>query len=232
MDELPTIQSIGLPPEKHADRIVGAMMRIIVRDRARRWRKILDVLSNGRRTDGNPKGQAKLHARLREAVKGYLLGSALQSGKRGRYKLYLMILDGWDAERKDFIHEDDRIPEKPWIALSTVQIESKGDHQYDDVSGVCLLITHHAMSRLAQRCGARSLKEIYSCVRRIARTYCDEFDGAKPAPRYYHLRVELPYDLGTAVCALEQYYDGEGGMVVATLWKEGDAEGLKLSEAV
>jgi hypothetical protein len=36
------------------------------------------------------------------------------------------------------------------------------------------------------------------------------------------MRVELPRNMGVAICPLVKYADGEGGVVVATLWKEGE----------
>jgi hypothetical protein len=110
MQQFPTITSLGLPPEKHADRIVAEMLRIIAAKRAECW--------------------PKLHA----------------------------VLDG--------------------------------------------------------------------AVAQIAKTYILErgYDE-QPVRDGEQLRVKLPYDMGTAVCVLTQHEDGAGGVVVATLWKEGEEAG-------
>jgi len=36
----PVIQSIGLPPEKHADRVVAEMLRFIAREQVRRCARL------------------------------------------------------------------------------------------------------------------------------------------------------------------------------------------------
>jgi hypothetical protein len=61
--KLPTIQSVGAPPEEHADRVVAEMMRSMVQSRLSR-----DSLINAaiNMPDGNPKAQAKLAKKLRD----------------------------------------------------------------------------------------------------------------------------------------------------------------------
>jgi hypothetical protein len=163
---------------------------------------------------------------MEAAIGGFLLGSGIETGKRGRYKIYMCVLDGWDAERNDLIKEDNSIPEKPWLAVTTAVIESKGDYQYKEDCSISLLITHHALSRLTQRCGARNLREVYAAVRRIAIVYVQR--ATERAVRNgERMSIELPYDMGTAICALTHHADGEGGVVLATLWKLGEAEESK-----
>jgi hypothetical protein len=222
MNQLPSIQSLGRPPELHADRVVAQMLQIITRDRARCWPKIHEVLGERRRHDGNPKAQQKLFERMKEAVNGFLLWGTIETGKRGKYCMYLVVLDGWDAERKQVVFGNDRIPDKPWITVSTIKIEGKGHGRYHEEGANSLFITHHALSRLTQRCGARSLKDVYGCVKMICRTFIISRAKADPPPLRpgHQFRAELPYDLGTATCALEPYADGKGGFVVATLWKD------------
>jgi hypothetical protein len=225
MQQFPTITSLGLPPEKHADRIVAEMLRIIAAKRAECWPKLHAVL-DGRVADGNPAAQQRLLNKMKAAVHNFLLGSHLTPGKRGRYTIRLICLDGWNAESSDLIREIDAIPAKPWIAVSSVIFESKGDFRYKEQAEIALLITHHALSRLTQRCGARDLKEVYGAVAQIAKTYILErgYDE-QPVRDGEQLRVKLPYDMGTAVCVLTQHEDGAGGVVVATLWKEGEEAG-------
>jgi hypothetical protein len=222
MNELPRIQSLGLPPEKHADRIVAAMMRVIVEERAESWRK-LNALMRQNLPDGNPAAQVRFFKKVTAAIDSFLLGSHLEPGKRGRYKIRLVVLDGWDAERSDIIHDDDPIPEKPWIAVSSVTITSKGRFRYDESCEVPLLITHHALSRLTQRCGARTLKELYCAVRRIAIIYITK-TVRKPVSGHQRIPIELPFNLGTAICVLEPHEDGQGGLVLATLWNKEEIE--------
>jgi hypothetical protein len=222
MNELPRIQSLGLPPEKHADRVVAAMMRVIAEERARCWRKLNELMA-ANLPDGNPAAQTRLFKKITAAADSFLLGSHLEPGKRGRYKMRLVILDAWDAERGTILGPDDPIPEKPWITVTSVVIESKGHHRYEEDCQVSLFITHHALSRLTQRCGARTLKELYCAVRRIAIVYLTKH-ARNPVRGHMRVSIELPFNLGTAVCALQPHEDGQGGIVLATLWNQEDVE--------
>jgi hypothetical protein len=222
MNELPRIQSLGLPPEKHADRIVAAMLRVIVEERVLCWRRLNDLMA-AHLPDGNPAAQARFFKKVTTAADSFLLGSHLEPGKRGRYKMRLLILDGWDAERGAIIGADDPIPEKPWIAVTSVVIESRGSYRYEEDCSVTLFITHHALSRLTQRCGARTLKELYCAVRRIAIIYLTKM-AHKSVSGHQRISIELPLNLGTAICALQPHEDGQGGLVLATLWNKEEIE--------
>lgn len=220
MNELPRITSIGAPPELHADRIVASMLRVIVSIRAKRWPEAQAVYE-AHPKDGNPGAQARLLKRIEKAMRGFVLGSALESGKRGRYKIHLLVLDGWDAEKSIIIGPDDRIPAKPWIAISQVIVTSKGDHRYDETTEVPLLITHHALSRLAQRCGARDLRQVYYAVRAIGAAYIKQMKGRFVC---HNERMRVETDLGPVICVLSHHADGNGGIVLTTLWNEEDPE--------
>lgn len=222
---LPAITSVGLPPEKHADRIVAEMLRRIVARRNECWPKLHSIFKL-RTKDGTPAAQQRIYDKMCAAVDDFLLGGSLTTGKRGRYEIRLLVLDGWDAERNDIITKDDPIPTKPWIALSVIRLISKGDFRYDTECGTSLLITHHALSRLAQRCGARSIREVYGAVMDIAYEFIRyRVDNKQRMIRDgERMRVKLDDGLGTAVCALVQHShkDCEGGIVLATLWNDGE----------
>jgi len=224
---LPRIQSVGLPPEKHADRIVADMLRRIVATRKACWPKLHGIFT-ARTKDGTPAAQERIHQKMLAAVKGFILQSRLTPGKRGKYKIDLLMLDGWNAETNAIIVEDDPIPEKPWIALSQIRFMSKGDYRYDIEGGTALLITHHALSRLAQRCGARDIKQVYGAVWDICGHFLihlvahhkesDIRDGER-------FRADLTdKGLGIAVCVLSKHRhpDCKNGTVLATLWSEGE----------
>jgi len=152
--DLPTIKSVGLPPEKHSDRIVGEMLRVIVTARQQSWSRIHAVLNNS--AVGNPKAQAKLVAKLKEAARPFMIGVHLQPGKRGSLSSRVCVPRWLECRDQTDRDADDPIPETPWLALSIITLTSKGNHRCDKDGGVALLITHHALSRLAQRCGART----------------------------------------------------------------------------
>jgi hypothetical protein len=159
--------------------------------------------------DGNPAAQERMHRKLKAAVCGFMLGSMLIPGKRGRYCLSFVCLAGWNAEQKTLIDGDDPIPEKPWIVLSVIGIESKGRYRYVKKIHNSLFITHDALSRLAQRCGVPTINEVYDAVIRIADRYMARCvaNDYRPPRDGDRLKVELPHGMGNAICALCNHAD-------------------------
>jgi hypothetical protein len=158
------IQSIGLPPERHADRVIAGMMRVLAERRAHVWDAIQLAIVES--SDGNPKAQAKMEARIRAAGAAY---TSLHPGKRGKYTLLIYDFCGWDAGRDAEIGIGDAIPLKPWIACfaSTVISKGGGRDRKDFKSKAVLFVTHHAVSRMAQRLGVRTVADVLHAVKVI-----------------------------------------------------------------
>ena len=79
----PAIQSVGPPPERHADRVVAEMTRWLQAEAERHFPMIIAVLREPR--PGNAKAQARHLARLRRAAGPMLLDAKLEPGTRGKY---------------------------------------------------------------------------------------------------------------------------------------------------
>jgi hypothetical protein len=219
--ELPKISSVGLPPEIHADRIVAEMLKVIACFRAMSWREMHGIV--GTLPDGNPGAQEKVKKRLEKVIGRFLVGIALKSGKRGRYELLLATLEAWNVETNAAIGPEGELPEKPWIALVSTVLKSKGNHNYDQEDRIVLLVTHHALSRLAQRCGARTIDEVYDAVWTIAAQFiAQQFETKAPFRDHDRMRVKLPHDMGVAICAAR--LDTDNCPVIVTLWKEDEPE--------
>ena len=66
--------------------------------------------------------------------------------------------------------------------------------------------------------GARDLRDVYHSVRWIASAFLRRVaDTDHPIQNNDRLRVELPRDLGTAVCVLSQHDTEPGTFVLATI---------------
>jgi hypothetical protein len=91
---LPRINSVGPPPEMHADRVVAEMLRLIIRVHASILGNVHAAFRDG--SDGNPTGQKRMVRRIRESGGRLLFDVILTPGKRGRYEL---ILTGASARR-------------------------------------------------------------------------------------------------------------------------------------
>ena len=89
---VPQIQSVGAPPELHADRVAGEMVRWLIAERELRWRHWWAEWERG--SIGNPKGQQRMWARMVEAAGPFLLYHRLTPGKRARFELEVVTRQG------------------------------------------------------------------------------------------------------------------------------------------
>jgi hypothetical protein len=144
----------------------------------------------------------------------------LSSGKRGRYVLGAYFIEGWDAGRKKIIASSDPIPDKPWLACTHTKITSRGRGLYDEKRSISLVVTHHALSRLAQRCGAQSTGDLLVAVHNIwwahIKECCDRKDSGHRIKADRRLKFKLTESL-SAFAVLKPYDDGRGGIIVATI---------------
>ena len=216
----PTIRSIGAPPARHADRVVAEMLRLIVKARINRIGFIRETL--GATPDGNPRAQSKLMKKLTEAGRPFVLHTALKPGKRGRYVFKLFVVDGWDAERKAPIGPDDKMPAKPWLAVTDRSCTSLGNRAYEMDASYSLFVTHHALSRLAQRCvDLKGPVQLLSAVNNIWVAYMVEgldrknWDWVKDD---YRLKFKVS-EGRSAFAVLKRYPDGDGGVgiIISTI---------------
>src|SRR5262245_34901826 len=116
-----SIQSVGLPPERHADRIVAEMIKQMAREHDQLWAEITALVSTS--ADGNPRAQKKLEERIRRLG---AVNTRLFPGKRGCYQLQIFDDMGWDVARDTPIFIGDEIPENTQIVCTLSVLESEG----------------------------------------------------------------------------------------------------------
>jgi hypothetical protein len=164
------IQSVGPPPERHANRVVAQMARHLARTHADVWTAISEVIASS--SDGGPRAQRRMAERIEQAG---ALGTHLTPGKRGRYTLIAYNLVGWDRARDAAILAGDPIPEQPQIAcnLTAVESEGRGRDLVKITSRPMLLVTHHCLSRAAQRFGVRTSAHLVAVTTAIWNTAFD-----------------------------------------------------------
>jgi hypothetical protein len=164
MNTLPTIKSIGPPPERHAERMAIEFARWLVAEERRRIPLWDQVFKNA--SDGNPKGQIKMLERLAAISGNTLLDADLQPGKRRKYRMALHLMVGWD--NGDLIATDAPIPPAPWLALIVERVRlTYATTKHDQM--VVALISQHAIARLAERCGARNPHDLTYIARDMSR---------------------------------------------------------------
>jgi hypothetical protein len=238
----PRIDSVGAPPERHADRVVADMMRLIIEAHAGILGAIHAAFKD--RSDGNPVGQQRMVRRIKDSGAGLLFDCILKPGKRGHYELTLTDCAGWNPITGHTIRagwnivegeaEDDdtcAIPEKPWLACRVTHIESQGRGHYKVMRPIPLLITHHSLSRLAQRSNAREAIDLVWAVNATWYAFLEADIKAVEAgvpfcshPAGRRIGVSLPAAIGDVVTVICPH-DARPHTHVVTTILPGEAEG-------
>lgn len=219
MSAYPKLQSVGPPPAPHADRVVAGMLRWTIEQRGKRLMAMQKILD--RRKDATPEQQERLLTQLEDASEPFTIGGALiEQKKRGRYRMAIYMIDGWDPAHNCYIDPKHPMPPQPWLACGDLQIIGKGHHLYEQQSCVSILVTHHALSRAAQRLAAKSPGDLLAIAKHIFMAYV-EATIEKRIPKVrgdYALRFgPLRADL-SGIAMLTPHRDGDGGLVVATVY--------------
>jgi hypothetical protein len=94
--------------------------------------------------------------------------TSLESGKRGKYRLTAYAWTGWDPIRDQRITIDDDPPVKPWLCFWAYMVEGVGRGGLKLYGRGVLYLTHHALSRVAQRWQVRDLADLRKVIRTIA----------------------------------------------------------------
>jgi hypothetical protein len=162
----PEIGSVGPPHEIHADRVIGLMLQQMVQKHSKLWAAIHAFTKDPHARDGNPRAQIKLAAKIKKL--GALL-TDLKPGKRGHYELLIYSLAGWDPQRDALIEPGDPIPKKPWICTLLHVVRGEGHGWVRHESFIWMFLSHHCLSRSAQRWGVRTVEDLSAVIEKIIR---------------------------------------------------------------
>jgi hypothetical protein len=146
----PVISSIGRPPEKPADRIVAEMLRWLAAESDRLMPRVQTILDEADHLAGSSRAQQRFALKLSRAADLLLLGMWLQPGKRGKFRLFLHV---WSVD-----------PTRPQIRLGTIAIGGAGNFRVEENYHRLLTVSHHALSRLAQRCEVRTVLDLHMAL--------------------------------------------------------------------
>jgi hypothetical protein len=221
MNEL-AISSIGAPHELHADRIVANMLKHFAQQNAKMWDVIHSITKGPFVRDGNPRAQKKLAERVKTAGAEWV---QLTPGKRGRYRLSIYAMVGWNPNTDSIIEVGDTIPPKPWLADMFHTITGLGRGLIECVTHSALFITHHSLSRCVQRWQARTLADLLKVIKTISTVALEyivklqdkiENDDAN----WHHtppdgIRVPLPNDVAVVVLKAHEKFRA---LVVVTVF--------------
>jgi hypothetical protein len=221
MKHEPTIQSIGPPPEKHAQRLAAEMTRWLIEKQHSvdvEWRRAIRT-----RDDGNPAAQRRMVEKLKRIGGENVFAAYLKPGKRRKYELTLHRWTGWGLEGSIFPGET--IPERPWIGVFLTFVRATYAKVDVDEHAVAI-ISHHALARLAERCGARKPQDLIGHARKLSNAVMDallaqtvDFDKPPPGGCW-----RIPYDGGIMVLGLTE--EDSLPLVLTVLAPEGERDGL------
>jgi hypothetical protein len=213
----PEIQSVGLPHSIHADRIIGLMLQHMAKRQAELWAGIDAILDDPYCRDGNPRAQAKLEAKIRKLG---ALRTSLTPGKRGRYEMFIYTLAGWDPKRDVPIEPGDPIPEKPWVCTLFHIVCGQGHGRVTHaISSPPLFVTHHSLSRSAQRWGVRTAEDLSAVIETItdvAFAYLIEIGGVAQINTPPE-GVRLPMSENNATVIVVEKHETRQALVVSTV---------------
>lgn len=166
MTKAPRINSVGPPPDKHAERIVGEMLRYMHLQRTlmhtKHGNSLIDV-----RTMGAPAGQMKTVEKMRKAIGPLLLDISLLRAKRGKFILMATEWILWDAKAQQPIPSGATLPPGPlWLAVTSSTYT--GTNYIPKVTtGLALVISKHTLERFCQRAGVVTVGDMILAVRKL-----------------------------------------------------------------
>jgi hypothetical protein len=170
------IQSIGEPPDRHAERVADLFLRHLFARQGELWANVEGSLH--RKQMGSIVGQRRAVARFRRAAGDLALSIDLTPGSRGRYLLMFTSCMLWDVAVDEAADLDRPIPSRCWLAVGVAF--NNGGEPDDWDCRVPLLITRHAIVRLAQRSGVRTIPDLLTAAKdlwRAALTLLAEVDA-------------------------------------------------------
>lgn len=165
MNASPRIQSVGPPPDRHAERVVDEMLVWMHGKQHDLLRNVLGKLDHRRL--GGPHGQMKVANRLIAAGKDYVFNLDLKTGKRGKFRIAFSAWAIWDTLNNDTADTDR--PPPPLCSVAVVLIDLQGNgHQCPKTDAMTpMLVTRHACIRLAQRVGVRTVPDLILALHAI-----------------------------------------------------------------
>jgi hypothetical protein len=208
---IPRIISAGAPPEQHADRVTSEMIAFIIRLRAAVWAKGEATIAPGKM--GNPVSQARHVAKLRKLHGALWPFTHFEPGRRGRFTLDIVEITGWDcvAHRQIEVFDDiAALPTRLWLYARHMRVVGRPNADWESFAGGIVWLSHHALSRLCQRCNARHPRDLIVATHALINAVC-KAETAKILPRPvtnpagHRLRVELGGELGACIAVLQKH---------------------------
>jgi hypothetical protein len=164
MNIQPKIESVGPPPDKHAERIVWEMLKYLHAGQQQRWAKARGALRSSQL--GSIVGQKRAVARFAKTVGDLALSIELAPAKRGRYTLRLVSWIVYNPLADAALTPGEPLP--PAAQLAIIVAYGRGaNHNPQWDSALPLVVSRHAMERLAQRANVRTITDLLVSLREL-----------------------------------------------------------------
>jgi hypothetical protein len=225
-DRAPVIASAGVPPDLHAERIVGEMLRWLHAERVR----LIELAAGAIDIDqmGTVAGQQRVLARLRQKTQGMALDLRLAAAKRGKFTLTLASWSIWDPAA-DAAAKVSQPPPAAWLSVALSVFTGAG-HRRVTKTSVPLLVTRHACVRLAQRAGVRTVDGLVAAMGELWRVTAALMSAqpdswADPPDSGWFLPIRAADGETLALAVLERARSGDRRLVVKTILDADMADG-------
>ena len=142
--------------------------------------------------------------RLRKVGGKGIVELRLTPAKRGKFVMMWVQWQVVQPGTADLLKKDEPLPDRPWLSCDVAYVYGNGEmNQY-----VAFVLTHHALQRLAERCGVRTpddmlaaLKDIWGSMRKkIAEVKLEAEDKATLKAKANEIKIwKLPFSNGVAI---------------------------------
>jgi hypothetical protein len=200
------------------------MLRWIVAERRQRMAAFKGIL--GPTPDATPEQQQEL-AEMLQRLGGpfFSLVTLTESRKRGRYRINIVAIEGWNRDTQKLISGSDEIPERPQLAASVLAVRGLGHHQHTVEMSVELIVSHHALSRLVQRSENRTVEDLLAAVTSMFAAYVmsgtmagfNITDGNNNRTNGENSRLQFRTNGGDVIAQLERHRDGSHRVIAKTI---------------
>jgi hypothetical protein len=201
MNTAPKIESLGAPPEKHAERVTREMVAFLHAERPQLEAKAKGMIDP--RQMGTHKGLERTADRLIKALGPLALSVYVARATRGRGMLLFADWGTWDPIAGK---------EAAWLAgfLTTLRATN---YVLDLRSNARLLVSRHAIARLAERADVRTVEHLLLATRALW-TATFQLMTRNPDGWLTPCRLPLP---GGQIAILEPDRSGEPRLVTKTI---------------
>jgi hypothetical protein len=164
MNAPPKITAIDEVPDRHAERVVWEMLQYLHAGQTERWARAKGAIRTSQM--GSVVGQQRAVARFTETVGDLALRVELNPAKRGRYLLRVISWIAYNPLTDACVLPGEPLPPQAQLGV-IISFGSGRNHRPVWDSGMPLVISRHAMARLAQRANVRTINDLLLSVREL-----------------------------------------------------------------